>query len=619
MKSVFMYKNRVGLKPAAPNFPLRLAVSILSLFIILTPGQDRLAGAQAIPVLEEVVVTMQGSGRFLESPAASTTVFNNHDLKQMQVSSIPEILGSISAIHLTERGTPGSQADISIRGSSMEGVLLLINGIPVRDPQTGHFFTDIPIDISAIDRVEILFGGGSTLYGSSASGGVVNIVTSDAAGETGGVSFGSFGTLNAGGSLSSGTEHNRVNANFRMKRSSGYREGTDLRSACATLSGILNAGGWDIRWNGGALNKEFGAQGFYGAYPSYEEVTTFQAGVHAQRALDDHTLIRVRMGGRGHDDDFILLRNNPAYYRNIHYNRSYTLSGEYVKTLPDDRSLLMGLETEAIGITSGKLGNHANSSQALYGEFSGKLGRMSASATLRYDHGYRGEQVISPGLGLVVPFGDGFRGRFRLERSFRSPTYTELYYSDPANRGNPNLQSEKSVSVETGIDRKKGIYETGVSLFAVQTTEVIDWARNPGEKVWLAVNHGRLLTAGVEGKFHAPLIGSWKCLSTFTLLHQWVQNRMGQESKYVLNPAETAVSVTLYGPLAGGVTGALAARYENMVEGGSQAPVSLRLSRKFGSANMKFSANNIANEYYEEIPGLPAPGRWFNLEVEYIR
>ncbi|MFA6472367.1 MAG: TonB-dependent receptor [Candidatus Latescibacterota bacterium] len=575
--------------------------------------------AQEFSILEEVVSISQGSGRFLESPAASTTVFNNHDLKQMQVSSIPEILESISAIHLTERGTPGSQSDISIRGSSLEGVLLLINGIPVRDPQTGHFFTDIPIDISSIDRVEILSGGGSTMYGSSASGGVVNIVISDAAGKTGGVSFGSFGTVNAGGSLSLGKKYNRINADIRMKRTSGYREGTDLRSACAVLSGTLERAGWDIRWNGGMLHKDFGAQGFYGPYPSYEKVSTFQGGVNAFRTFDDHTMIRILAGGRGHGDNFILIRDNPATYQNTHFNRSYTLSGEYSKTYKNDRSLIIGMETEAIGITSGKLGNHSDVSQALYSGFSGKIITMITSVSLRYDHGYRGEQVFSPGLGIVVPLGEKYKGRLRLERSFRSPTYTELYYDDPANHGDPGLLSEKSVSVETGIDRMTETYEAGISCFARRTTEVIDWVRNPGEKKWQAVNHGSILTSGIEGKINTIFIKNWKCLSNCTILGQKVRNRMGIESKYALNSARTTVSFTLYGPIVFGMICAVAARYENLIEGDSRTPVSLRLSKKFGSMNMKFSANNVTNEHYEEIPDLPAPGRRYTMEIEYIR
>jgi vitamin B12 transporter len=575
--------------------------------------------AQEMPLLEEVVSKAEGSARFLESTATSATVFTSQDIKELQAGSIQEILESLTSIHLTERGTPGSQADISIRGSSNEGVLLLINGIPVRDPQTGHFTLDIPLDISQIDRVEILSGGGSTLYGSSASGGIINIVTSDTGGETGGLSFGSFNTVNAGGSISWGTEEKRVKSDLRLKRSGGYRKGTDLKSASITLSGTLKKAGWDIRWNGGVLDKKFGAKDFYGPYPSYEKVRTFQGGLRAHRIFSEGSMIRLQAGGRGHNDDFILIRENPAFYRNTHYNRSFTLGGEYIKKYKNDHSLLMGLETGTAGITSGSLGSHSNSGQALYSEFSGKIGRMNSSVSLRYDRGYRGERVFSPGLELVASFGDGFSGRFRLERSFRSPTYTELYYKDPANSGNRDLLSEKSISIETGINRISERCETGISYFARQTTKAIDWARNPGEKVWQVVNHGSLLTTGIDGKINSGLIGKWKCLSNFTLLHQKVQNRMGKESKYVLNPAVTSVSLTLCGPLAGGMTCALAARCENLLEGGSRAPVSLRVSRDFSKMKVNFSANNITNEHYEEIPDLPAPGRWYKLEAEYIR
>ena len=101
----------------------------------------------------------------------------------------------MASIDITSKGTPGSQADISMRGSSFEGVLVMVNGITVRDPQTGHFSLDIPVRLESVERVEVLRGGGSAMYGSSAAGGIVNIVTRTDTDTTVNVKGGSFSSV----------------------------------------------------------------------------------------------------------------------------------------------------------------------------------------------------------------------------------------------------------------------------------------------------------------------------------------------------------------------------------------------------------------------------------------
>ena len=149
-------------------------------------------------ILPEIVVTSQRSARFLAVNGCETTILTRDDMKKFHVSTLPELLQLISVVTLVQRGSPSGQADLSIRGSSYEGVVVLVNGINVRDPQTGHFTMDVPINPDTIEKVEILSGGGSTLYGSQASGGVINIVTrSDSDGVSGKLAVGSHASKEA--------------------------------------------------------------------------------------------------------------------------------------------------------------------------------------------------------------------------------------------------------------------------------------------------------------------------------------------------------------------------------------------------------------------------------------
>ncbi len=569
--------------------------------------------------MDEVVVLSEGSGRFLLAPGIDTRVISSDEIAALQVNAISELLETVSSLTLTERGTPGSQADLSIRGASPEGVLLLINGIRAQDPQTGHFLMDIPLDIDTVERVEILAGGGSTLYGSDASGGIVNIVTRTDGSQGGGLSFGSFGGRRASGTLSAGEGKGAFTAGARWGRSDGDAEGTDLEYSGADVSGRWNDEHWNVRWNAGVAEKRFGAQGFYGDYPSFEEVMTLQAGVNALRTIDEFSVVRLRLGGRGHRDEFTLIRSNPGYYRNTHFNRGITVGGEYSRVLRGHGSLVLGAEAERIGITSGKLGNRSDGSAALYGEYSGKFQRNEYSLSLRLDRGYGNERVISPGVGVQIPLSGPYRLRMRLDRSFRVPTYTERFYNDPANRGNPDLHAEHSTSAEAGLNRDTARSSAGASLFATRASRVIDWVRDPGETAWSAVNHGRLLTVGGELSCAVRFTGGWRVRGSATLLRQTVRGRRGTESKYVLNPAEETLAAVFSGPLASGMAGSLAVRYERMRSGGSRTPVDVRLMRRFEAFSLRGSLRNLGNERYEEIPGLRAPGRSYQLEMEFAR
>lgn len=590
------------------------ALYITVQFLILSLN----AFAEDLPRLEEVVVTAPVSGRFLQSDVAETTVITAAEIKKMQVRTLPELLESISAIHLTERGTPGSQADLSMRGSSPDGALVLINGVRVADPQTGHFLMDIPVSLDGVARIEVLSGGGSPQYGSSATGGIVNIVTREREGASGSISTGSFGAKRAGISFSASGERAGATVNAEWRKSDGYMKGTDLEYAVLDGSGRWSTDAWTVRWNGGVLRKSFGAQGFYGPYPSFEKITGIQGGITAVRVIDDRSEVRLRMGARGHRDEFTLDRYNPEYYRNTHFNRGYLLGGEYVRNRSGG-ALTVGAEAERIGITSGKLGNHRDYSVASYGEFTNKIGPGECSLSLRFDRGYRHENVLSPAAGIAIPFLGVYRFRARVERSFRSPTYTELYYNDPANKGNPALRSERSLSAETGLVRNFDAGTFGVTFFGSRTSQALDWVRNSGETVWSSVNHGRILTSGVEGNFTAHMIRRWDLRGGCTLLRQEVRDRRGSESKYALNPAVRTISASLHGPLPSGLACSLTARHERMRAGDIRTPVDVRLSRQFDLIRMGIAGYNIGNERYEEIPGLRAPGRCFNLELEFTR
>lgn len=563
--------------------------------------------------MDEVLAVAEGGGRFLASPGTDATVFTARDLSRLKVRTLPELLEAVSSVSVAEKGTPGSQADLSIRGSTAEGVLLLVDGIPARDPQTGHFLMDVPVVLEGVERVEVFAGGGSTIYGASASGGIVNIVTGGKPGARVSVSAGSFGTFGTLGSYSTGGGERGVSCAFSRDRSDGYLDGMDLDSAAFEGTGRWTAGVWTVRGSAGILQKEFGAKGFYGPYPSLETVLGVRSGFSAVRA-DSVSLFRLSAGARGHGDEFVLWRDDPSRYQNTHYNRGYTAGGEYTR-MTGGGSYTAGIEAEHAGITSGRLGSHAENAYAVRGEYRGGILGGSWSAGIRFDRGLTGENVVSPAFGIRIPVSGVCRLRARVERSFRSPTFTERYYSDPANYGNPDLDPERSISVEGGLDRTFRSGDLAGTVFLVRTSRVIDWTRDAGETVWNAVNHGTLSTMGAEFRCAVSLARGWQLSGGYTRMRQDVAGRRGMESKYALRVPDGALALTASGPLSGGVSCAMMLRSEHIRGEGSHSPVGIRFSGRIGMIDARVGMLNILNDRYDEVPGLRAPGRRFTVEM----
>ncbi len=595
------------------RFPSSLTLSVLAPCIFTATLS--MAG-DTPPVMDEIVVSPP-TVRSLDIPGAETRIVGREQIRASGASDIPDLLERLAGVDIISRGTPGSQADITIRGSSAESVLVLVNGIRASDPQTGHFTMNIPVDLASVERIEVMTGGGSSVFGPSAAGGVVNIVTSggESAGQTGGFRAGSHATGEARVAMASVFGRSRVMLAASGIRSDGYRSGSGLSGEGLAVSGEYEASGLSLLWNTGYRSRRFGAADFYGPYPSYEETMTVQGGLNARMSLPSGSAVRLRAGARGHGDDFILVRDDPERYSNTHYNRSYSLAAEYLGS-GGGLAYTAGMEIERLGITSPGLGNHGDDSRAVYGDVSLQRGSITGVMSGRLHHDRRNGLVICPGFGLESSLSGDIDLAFRAERSYRTPTYTERYYTSPANRGDPDLKSERSWSMETGASITKAEGAGGVTVFFRSTADAVDWIRRDGETLWRAANHGRIGTTGLSLHGKHLLSRTWRAGLEVLHLRQWVSGRKGTESKYALDPVEFAMVPSLAGVLPGAVSVSFSARYERRAVLGRSFPATVFLSRDIMGTVLSLTVRNVFDDRYDSIPGLPAPGRWLTVALD---
>src|SRR5947209_17057136 len=185
----------------------RTILPSLLLFISIAGGQTTTPPApNTVPEHKEViVVTGSWEPVPLEQSDRSVNSYPVRDASLLLFGNLGDVFAQDSSVYIQSRGAAGTQQDFSIRGASFEQTLLLVNGIRVNDEQSAHYNSDFAIPMDAVDRVEILRGAGSTLYGSDATGGVINILTKPAADDADPIEMrlradgGSFGTTEQSG------------------------------------------------------------------------------------------------------------------------------------------------------------------------------------------------------------------------------------------------------------------------------------------------------------------------------------------------------------------------------------------------------------------------------------
>ena len=209
---IFMEKKLLGLA-------LAMAWGVLP---VCLRGQDREMD------LQEVEVSAP-SGKMYSELGRVLTVLDREEIERLPVRTVDELLDQVAGLDVRQRGTGGVQADLSIRGGTADQVLVLLNGVNVTNPQTGHYNLDVPVNLADVERVEVLQGSAARVLGVNAFSGAVNIVTGQARRDyvQAGLTTGSYNTMGQEASASYGTGGFRAFASASHQRSDGYMDTTD--------------------------------------------------------------------------------------------------------------------------------------------------------------------------------------------------------------------------------------------------------------------------------------------------------------------------------------------------------------------------------------------------------
>ena len=608
--------------------------------------------------LHEVTVHGQRAPRLFSQTGRIISVVPRSEIVSAPAQNLQDILEYLPNVDVRQRGANGVQADLSIRGGTTDQTLVLLNGVNFNDPQTGHYSLNLPLEPDAVERIEVVEGGASRVFGPNAFAGAVNFITSaaDTFSLRSLLSGGDFGYFK--GSLSAHLPAGKTRHFFSVgkARSGGYIPATDFETGNLFYHGKAQVGSLLLEWQGGYSDKAYGAANFYGVRYSnqFEHTKTWFSSLKGR--VGNRLTFSPLFYWRRNTDHYILERSNPSMYQNFHrtdaagMNLSQSLSWALGQSS-------WGADFRIEHLASSSLGNprryrlkvpgqseafytrgDTRRNWSLYAEHNFTLGRLSGSAGLMANHfSVLDGWSVFPGLDLHYKLTRVLSYYASVNASLRLPTFTDLYYQGRENVGNPLLKPEKSVAWETGFKALAPGLQGHLAYFERRGRNLIDWIWHDSDQKWHTENLTRLNTRGVT---LAVRIDPRAWLGTRFPLHRistsysyttLSKEESGSISYYLLDHLKHKADLALSHRIIGRVSADW--RFSWQERNGSflkynpeTATAAPQAYRPFGLLDARVvwqkgvielfaEATNLLNREYYDLGNIVQPPRWFKSGI----
>ena len=597
-----------------------LAAALPIALLCLPASAQQSRQQQQAPVTQSVTVTTMVEPLPFSESNRSVEVLKP-EAQSFLINSVVDLLRSDPSLNLQARAGNGVQADLSIRGTTFEQSLVLLNGFHINDPETAHLNLDIPVPLDAIQRIDVLHGSGSTFYGSDAIGGAINLITARPANTSviARVGGGNYGSL-----------ENHLQANYSTKpfaeqltasrdTSDGFMYDRNYSSNAVASESWLNVlpgrpnSTTDILL--ATSDRPYGANQFYGPYDSWERTKGWFAGV--QQQLGERTA--ASYGYRRHTDLFVLFLGKPQIYENNHITTAWQSAVRRADPIGTNTTLSYGLEASGDSIHSTNLGIHARNAGAGYANLSLRsLGRFALSLGAREEVISSNGSVFSPNAAAAFTLTHTVRLRASAGHGFRIPTFLDLYYSDPTTVGNPHLKPESSWSYDGGADwtPASGRVKVSATFFRLQEKDTIDYSKYSLAAKWQANNVQDFNFTGVETALRVRVSDAQQLQFGYTAARAG-QPPAGLISLYAFNYAAQSAQMLWTAELGHLLT---VSNQLMVIQKTSQTAYPLwnvSVSHNAGRVRPYVRLLNLANTGYEEIPGVRQQGRTVMGGVEF--
>ena len=558
-------------------------------------------------VATEVIVTATLAPTPESQAARTVTVLTRTDLEALGITSTLDAIRLAPGVDVRARGPRDVQADLSVRGATFGQQLVLVDGVRINDAQSGHHNGEFPIPLVALDRIEIVSGAGSAVHGADALGGAINLITRTGQHASLAAAVGEHELAGLSASVSGYVLPSTWTVSGWSQRSSGFMFDRDYALGGGLLRGQVVPG---LTFDARHQRRTFGANGFYGASPS-KEWTDLSLTSLSWNSTRGAWVSSLRGTWKNHGDHFRWDIARPGFAENRHR----TNAGEAVGTISyrdnAGRAITFGATAGTDYVTSSNLGDHHVSRTSAFAEVQlPATARAMLQAGVRLDHYSTFGSQLSPSVSAVFAPADGWRLRASVGRAFRVPTFTELYYLDPNNEGNPTLTAERGWSADAAVEYAHSGWTLSATPFSRWDKNVIDFVRPTSTVRWHADNVRDVTTRGLE----LSATRRWKAATVrgaYTALDVNAPS-LSLLSKYVLEYARHSLVGSVSVPLGdSGIQVSTTADYRRRLDGQRYTLLDARISHKWTHVTAYVDASNLLNEEYREVAGVAMPGRWF--------
>jgi len=562
--------------------------------------------------LDTVHVTARTDGS-LVSATRSVEVITRDDLERRASRSLSDLLGFALGADVLPRSP--AQADLGLRGSTFNQVVILVDGVRVSDVQSGHYALDLAVPTSMIERIEILRGTGSALYGSDAIGGVVNIVTrTDSSFSEIATRVGSFGGASGSGAIGRAAFGSPVRIAADVDRSSGHRDGTDYRISNVRGSADRMLGAARLSADAGLGVRQFGAADFYSPYPSFETTRSSTAALRLVSPMGSRVRLSAIAHTRRHSDVFTLKREDPAFYQNTHLSWQSALESSAELRLAPLLTTAVGGELFDARLRSARLGDHDERRQAAFAEATvGRAGAATLDAGLRGDWSSTTDAFVSPSLAVALPLTQAVQLRASTGRGYRAPSWTERYYRDPANIGDSTLRAERFTASEIGVRLTPVRWASAdLAVYERRAHSLIDWARPSGASTatpWHTMNFASATYRGIEGAVMLPALVGVDWIVRASGLRFDASADPGTTGKYALRPITRTLGLSAATRVGSGGTLTLDAQRAQRAGEDDHLLLDARIAHDVAGVRISLEALNLANASYLDGSGKPVAPR----------
>lgn len=497
---------------------------------------DSIAAARRRFRIDEVQVVADKADRRADTYRLVSTV-SREEIAALPVTNVADILQYLPGLDIRRRGANGAQTDLSMRGGTFDQVLVLLNGIPVNDPQTGHYSLHLPVPVGLIERIEVLQGAAAVTAGTNAFAGVINIVSRGLRDNPRPYKIFDACNMQSDSVLYADSCSPKFNVNSTLKLTAGMNEFVHPEAAVSVQLGevLLNASAEYSRTDGyyapdpspkeaealannlnryaniylqtrwreldvqlGAQYKDAGAGLFYGGSTDQFDATRTAFGSARYKHHWGSWSLLAQASYRANYDHYEWHRGQaPGSNTHLTQTAAAAIHGGYISWLG---TTTVGLDLRNENIRSTNLPDTNRLNLTYFAQQTFHYDRLSASLGLSGNYNTFFGNHMTGSANIGYEYLPGSSVYLNAQRAVRMPTFTDLYYDAGNQLGNPDLQPEKAWTFSIGGTYANSGFRLTADAWYRLGTNIIDWVFVPSDtrRPYHAMNQQRINSAGTE-------------------------------------------------------------------------------------------------------------------------